>query len=52
MFLALVAFTLVMTVFAVIEPMRKQGLTGQQVLSLFGYTIPIMLTLTMPIATT
>ncbi len=50
MFLALVAFTLVMTVFAVIEPMRKQGLTGQQVLSLFGYTIPIMLTLTMPIA--
>ncbi|NLW87781.1 MAG: YjgP/YjgQ family permease [Planctomycetes bacterium] len=50
MLLALVAFTLVMTVFAVIEPMRKQGLDGTQVLSLFGYTIPVMLSLTMPIA--
>ena len=50
MLLALVAFTLVMTVFAVIEPMRKQGLDGTQVLSLFGYTIPVMLSLTMPVA--
>lgn len=48
--MALVAFTLVMTVFGVSEPLRKQGLSGMQVLSLFGYTVPVMVSLTLPIA--
>ena len=48
--LALVAFTLVMTVFAIIEPLRKQGLAPAQVAALFGYTLPVMLSLTLPIA--
>lgn len=48
--LALVAFTLIMTVFAIIEPLRKQGLGADQVLALFAYTIPVMLSLTLPIA--
>lgn len=47
--LALVAFTLVMTVFAIIEPLREQGLTGQEVAALFAYTLPVMLSLTLPI---
>ncbi len=47
--MALVAFTLVMTVFAIIEPLRKQGLGGGQVASLFIYTLPVMLSLTLPI---
>jgi lipopolysaccharide export LptBFGC system permease protein LptF len=49
-FLALVAFTLVLTVFAIVEPLRKEGLSSDQVLSLFGYTLPVMLSLTLPIA--
>lgn len=48
--LALVAFTLVMTVFAIIEPLRKRGLASGQVASLFVYTLPMMLSLTVPIA--
>ncbi|MCK4601574.1 MAG: LptF/LptG family permease, partial [Phycisphaerae bacterium] len=48
--LALVAFTLVMTVFAIIEPLRKQGLATDQVLALISYTLPVMLSLTLPIA--
>jgi len=48
--LALVAFTLVMTVFAIIEPLRKEGLASNQVAALFGYTVPIMVSLTFPIA--
>ena len=48
--LALVAFTLVMTVFAIIEPLRKQGLAADQVAALFAYTLPVMLSLTFPIA--
>lgn len=48
--LSLVGFTLVMTVFAIVEPMRRQGLSSDQVLGLFGYTIPVMLTLTAPVA--
>lgn len=48
--LALVAFTLVMTIFAVIEPLRKRGLASGQVASLFAYTLPMMLSLTVPIA--
>ena len=48
--LSLVAFTLVMTVFAIIEPLRKRGLSGDQVFSLFIYTLPTMVSLTLPIA--
>ncbi len=48
--LATVAFTLVMTVIAVIEPLRKQGLSGAQALSLFGYFLPLMCSLTLPVA--
>lgn len=46
--LALVAFTLVMTVFVIIEPLRKQGLAPAQALQLFLYTIPWTLSLTLP----
>ena len=48
--LALGAFTLVMTVFAIIEPLRRRGLGAEQVLALFGYTLPGMVSLTLPIA--
>jgi len=48
--LALIGFTLVMTVFGVIEPMRKQGMAPRMVVTLFGYTLPVMLSLTLPIA--
>lgn len=46
--LALAAFTLVMTVFAIIEPLRKQGLAPSQAVQLFLFTIPVTLSLTMP----
>ena len=48
--LAVIAFTLVMTVLAIVEPLRKQGLDPRQVIALFGYTLPVMLSLTLPIA--
>ncbi len=48
--LAVVAFTLVMTVFAIIEPLRKSGLAASQVGMLFGYTLPVMVSLTLPFA--
>ncbi len=48
--LSLVAFTLVMTVFAIIEPMHKEGLAAGQLASLLGYTLPVMLSLTLPVA--
>jgi len=48
--LAAVAFTLVMSLFAIIEPMRKQGLGAGQVLRLFWYLLPVMMSLTLPIA--
>lgn len=48
--LAVIAFTLVMTVLAVVEPLRKEGLDPKQVVALFGYTLPVMLSLTLPIA--
>lgn len=48
--LALVAFTLVMTVFAIIEPMHKEGLAAGQLASLLAYTLPVMLSLTLPVA--
>ena len=49
--LATGAFTLVMTMFAIIEPMRRQGLSPGQVLRLFWYLLPVALSLTLPIAT-
>lgn len=49
--LALVALTLLMTIMGIIEPMRKVGLASNQVLALFGYLMPFMLSLTLPVAT-
>ncbi len=48
--LATVALTLVMTVFAVIEPLRERGLSSHQALKLFGFSMPVMVSLTLPIA--
>jgi lipopolysaccharide export LptBFGC system permease protein LptF len=48
--LALVALTMIMTVFAIIEPLRKQGLGAAQVGELIAFTLPVMLTMTLPIA--
>ena len=48
--LSLVVFTLIMTVIAVIEPLREQGLSSGQALALFSYSIPVMISLTLPIA--
>lgn len=48
--LAAGAFTLVMTTFAVIEPLRKQGLQATEALRLFVYLLPVMGSLTLPIA--
>ncbi len=49
--LTLVALTLLMSVLAIIQPLQKLGLAGQQLLALFLYTIPVMLSLTLPVAT-
>ncbi|HPS51988.1 MAG TPA: LptF/LptG family permease, partial [Phycisphaerae bacterium] len=48
--LATFTFTLLMTVFAILEPLRKRGLASGQVFMLFGYTLPVMLALTLPFA--
>ena len=48
---SLVAFTLMMTVLAVIQPLRKLGLAGEQLLWFFVYTMPVMLSFTLPVAT-
>jgi len=48
--LATAAFTLVMTVFAVIEPLRKEGVSPYQAFKLFGYITPVMFSLTLPVA--
>ena len=48
--MAALAFTLLMTVVVIIEPMRKRGLGPGQVLSLFAFTLPVMLSFTLPIA--
>jgi len=49
--LTLVALTLLMSVLAIIQPLQKLGLAGRQLLELFLYTIPVMLSLTLPVAT-
>jgi len=49
--LALFALTLMLTIFSVIEPLRKQqGITFEQVLSFFGFMMPSMLSLTLPVS--
>jgi lipopolysaccharide export LptBFGC system permease protein LptF len=48
--LALLAFTLIMTVFAIIEPMRRGGLAVDRTLWLVALTLPTMMSLTLPIA--
>jgi len=49
--LTLIAVTLLMTVLAIVQPLRKLGLTGDQVLRLFVFTMPVMLSFTLPVAT-
>lgn len=49
--LSLVAVTLLLTVLAIVQPLRKLGLGGEQVLWLFAYTLPVMLSFTLPVAT-
>ncbi len=48
--LATLAFTVVLTILAVIEPLRSQGLTGAQAIKLFAYLLPVMFSLTLPVA--
>ncbi len=48
--MALVVLTMLFTILVAIEPMRKQGLTGTQVLDLFGYIVPVVLPMTLPIS--
>jgi len=48
--LSLVAVTLLMTVLAIIQPLRQMGLAGEQVLQLFVFTLPVMLSFTLPVA--
>ncbi|MCE5279327.1 MAG: LptF/LptG family permease [Planctomycetaceae bacterium] len=48
--LALVVSTLLFTVFTVVEPLRKLGLASAQVAEFIFYTIPIMLSMTLPVA--
>ncbi len=45
------AFTLVMTVIGILEPLRKQGLAAGEVVSVLGLTFLLMLSLALPIAT-
>ena len=47
--LAALSFTVVLTVLAVIEPLRKQGLSGTQAMALFGYSLPLSLSLALPV---
>ena len=48
--LALLAFTLAMTVVAVMEPLRRQAMAPGQVLQVFGLLVPVILSLTLPVA--
>ena len=45
-----IVLTLLFTILGIFEPMRKQGLAPEQVLLLFGFMLPIMLSLTLPVA--
>ena len=48
--LATVVITIIMTILAIIEPLRERGLGGQQALKLFAYSLPVMFSLTLPVA--
>ena len=48
--LATAVFTLLMSVLAVIEPLRQRGLSGGQALQLFLFSLPVMLSFTLPVA--
>jgi len=48
--LTLVVLTLTLTTLGIIEPLRKQGLDASQALLVFVMTLPVMLSLTLPIA--
>ena len=48
--MALVVLTMVFTILVAIEPMRKYGLTGLQILDLFGYLVPMVLPMTLPVS--
>jgi len=48
--LALVVSTFLLTLFVVIEPLRRRGLSSEQMLALFAFTVPAMLGLTLPVA--
>lgn len=49
--LALISFTMLMTVFAVIEPLRRQGgINISRVAELLLYAFPMMLSFTLPVA--
>jgi len=49
--MALVVLTTVFTILFAIEPMRKYGLTGLQILNLFGFLVPVVLPMTLPVST-
>ena len=51
MLLTLVALTLLLTVLAIIQPLRNVGLAGMQVLQVFVFTMPAVLSFTLPVAT-
>ena len=48
--MALAAFTLVLTIFVIVEPLRKEGLNVEDAVTLFAMTLPSVLSLTLPIA--
>ncbi|MFP4354094.1 MAG: LptF/LptG family permease [Phycisphaerae bacterium] len=48
--LTLIVLTLVMSLAGIVEPLRKQGLSGDQAVQIFGLLVPIMVSLTLPIA--
>lgn len=48
--LATVVITIMMTVLVIIEPLRERGLGGGQALKLFIYSMPVMFSLTLPVA--
>ncbi len=48
--LALAAFTVIMTIFAIIEPLRREGVAPTKCLALIGFALPMMTSLTLPVA--
>lgn len=49
--LALVSFTLLLTVLSIMEPLRKQGLSLEHALGLVSSMVPVMMSFTLPVAT-